>query len=179
MRRSGTRLAGTGAALAALVLAGCSQVLPLGTSPAATPVPRHLAAPIAVQAALAKPRELGAACPAGYATIPALGSNSAGPPNECYRLTGTPATFTSAAVIVAWQPAQWVLRIGLLRPDAAALAAIIATASESSDDLVASVAGKAWTISGMRQLHNGQFEIVAGSSKGNALQSQRELLHSG
>jgi hypothetical protein len=178
VRSSGTRLAGTGAALAALILAGCSQVLPLGRSPAAVAPPRHLAAPIVMQAALIAPRELGTPCPAGYTTIPALGSNSAGPPNECYRPTGNPATFTSATVTVDWQPAQWVLRVSLLPPDATALKAIIATANESRDDLVAIVAGKAWTISGMQQLQNGQFEIVAGSSKGRALQSQRELLHS-
>lgn len=178
MRRSGRRLAGAGTALAALVLAGCSHILPLGTSPAATPVPRQLTSPIVMQAALTRQRELGAACPAGYTTIPALGNNSAGPPNECYRLTGNPATFTSAVVTVDWQPAQWVLRIGLLPPDAAALTEIIATTNESHDDIVAIVAGKDWTIYGIHQLPNGQFEIVAGSSKGKALQSQRELLHS-
>jgi hypothetical protein len=178
VRRSGTRLAGTGAALAALVLAGCSQVLPLGTSPAPIAPPRHLASPIVMQAALIKQRELGTACPAEYTTIPALGNNSSGPPNECYRLTGDPATFTSATVIVDWQPALWVLRINLLPPDAAALTAIVATTNESRDDIVVTVAGKAWTISRMQQLPNGQFEIVAGSSKGKALQCQRELLHS-
>ena len=178
VRRSGTRLAGAGAALAALVLAGCSQVLPLGTSPAATPVPRHLGSAIVMQAALTKQRELGAACPAGYTAIPALGTSGPGALAECDRLTGNPVTFTSAAVNVDWQPAQWVLRIGLLPPDAAALTAIIATTNESRDDLVVIAAGKAWIISGMRQLQNGQFQIVAGSSKGKALQSQRELLHS-
>jgi hypothetical protein len=131
-----------------------------------------------MQAALIKQTELGAACPAGYTTIPALGNNSAGPPDDCYRLTGNPATFTSATVTVDWQPALWVLRINLLPPDAAALTAIIATTNEPRDVIVVIVAGKAWTISGMQQLPNGQFEIVAGSSKGKALQSQRELLHS-
>ncbi len=77
-----------------------------------------------------------------------------------------------------WQPDLWVLRINLLPPDAAALTAIIATTNESRDDIVVIVAGKAWTVSGMQQLPNGQFEIVAGSSKGKALQCQRELLDS-
>ncbi len=125
--------------------------------------------PSSCKPALIKQRELGTACPAGYTTIPALGNNSSGPPNECYRLTGDPATFTSATVIVDWQPALWVLRINLLPPDAAALTAIIATTNESGDDIVAIVAGKAWTISGMHQLPNGQFEIVAGSSKEESL----------
>jgi hypothetical protein len=108
VRRSGRRPAGAGIAVAALVLtvAGCTgHVLPLGPVPVPTPVPRHLASAIVLQLVLSQPGEPGGGCPAGYATFSGPGTDDPGVPGVCYRKTGKPVTFTSAAVTLNQQPA--------------------------------------------------------------------------
>jgi hypothetical protein len=109
VRRSGSRPAGAGAALAALALtvAGCTgHVLPLGPAPPPTPVPRHLASAIVLQLVLSQPGEPGGGCPAGYATFSGPGTEDPGVPGVCYRKTGKPVTLTSAAVTLNQQPAS-------------------------------------------------------------------------
>jgi hypothetical protein len=193
VRRIGWRPAGAGVALAvlALIVAGCSQVLPLGPAP----VSSHLATAIALQPVLSQPRKPAGGCAPGYTALsgsdfPLAAAPVAAPANAapglCYRKTGQPATFTSAAVSLYQQPAGphgqpavYLLRIALPAGEGPPLTAISTKAFDSRDQLATIVAGKIWNISEVVQpFINGQFEIAL-PTKSQALQLQRILLPPG
>jgi hypothetical protein len=185
VRGPGRRHAGAGVALAAIVLAvaGCSQALPLGPTPAAQ---HHLATAIVLQTVRSQPSVAGT-CPAGYTTLPGPGTDNPsapGGPGGCYHKTGTPVTITSAAVTYFQQPASnqqpanYGLFITLPAAGRSALLAITTKAFHSGDPLATIVAGKTWSIAGAGgPFTGGQFEIPAQSAK-QALQLLRILIPS-
>jgi hypothetical protein len=199
VRRPGRRPASASIALAALALtvAGCAgHVLPLGPAPTPTPVPRHLAWAIVLQLVLSQPGEPGGGCPAGYATFSGPGTDDPGVPGVCYRKTGKPVSFTSAAVTVnqhpagsqpvqaqqpagsgpAQQSAGYQVLITLPAAGAAALTAIDTKALHSQGLLAIIIAGKTWgTPFVIHPPINGQFGIPT-QSRNQALQLQRILL---
>ena len=192
MRESGSRPAAAGIALAGLVLAvaGCSQVLPLGPAPAATPAPRHLASAIVMQPGLSQSGASPSGCPAGsialsgpgIPTITAVGNSTGTPADLCFRLLGKAVTFTSAGVTMSQrlatsrEPALYALRITLPPAEAAALTSITTKVAGTQDQLAIIVAGKTWGMPiTLRPLTNGQFTILE-QSRDQALQLQRILL---
>lgn len=102
-RRSGSRAARAGIALAAisLTVAGCSQALPLSQAPATQ---RHLTAAIVLQIVVSQASSAAGSCPAGSATLPPAAEEFPGS-GQCYRRLGAPLTITSAAVRYLQQPA--------------------------------------------------------------------------
>ena len=192
MRESGSRPAAADIALAGLVLAvaGCSQVLPLGPAPAATPAPRHLASAIVMQPGLSQSGASPSGCPAGsialsgpgIPTITAVGNSTGTPADLCFRLLGKAVTFTSAGVTMSQrlatsrEPALYALRITLPPAEAAALTSITTKVAGTQDQLAIIVAGKTWGMPiTLRPLTNGQFTILE-QSRDQALQLQRILL---
>lgn len=192
MRESGSRPAAAGIALAGLVLAvaGCSQVLPLGPAPAATPAPRHLASAIVMQPGLSQSGASPSGCPAGSIAlsgpgipiITAVGNSTGTPDDLCFRLLGKAVTFTSAGVTMSQRPATsrepalYALRITLPPAEAAALTSITTKVAGTQDQLAIIVAGKTWGMPiTLRPLTNGQFTILE-QSRDQALQLQRILL---
>jgi hypothetical protein len=115
VRRPGRQTARAGIALACLALtaAGCSQVLPVGPAPAATPAPRHLASAIVMQPGLTQPGAPSIGCPGGSVALSGPGTTNVTSTGDytatttglCYRQLGKPVTFTSAGVTVYQQPA--------------------------------------------------------------------------
>jgi hypothetical protein len=177
--------ASAGIALAALALAvaGCSQVLPLGPTPPPT-VPSHLGSPIVMQLVVHLPAEPGGGCPAGYTTLPGLGIFGPEGPGQCFRKTGAPVAFDSAAVTLIQQQdgggpvqrsAEYQVLITLPGPAATELAAINAKALGSGDQLSITIAGQTWAAPVIRPPTNGQFGIPV-QSMNQALQLQRTLL---
>ncbi len=160
-------------------------MLPLG--PDAPPSPGPLASPIIFQLVLSQPPLPAGGCPAGYATPSAPGPGFPGVSGACYRKTGTPATFTSAAVTLylrpgGSEPAQpstmWGLTIALTRAEAAALTAITTRSYDTRDPIAISVAGTTWAVPmTSAPLTNGRFQIIT-ESKDQALQLQRTLVPS-
>jgi hypothetical protein len=194
VRKTGRRLAGAGLALAglALTIAGCSNVLPLGPAPAATPAPRHLASAIVLQPGLSQSGASASGCPAGSValsgpgtpTITAASRSTSITAGLCFRRLGKPVAFTSAGVTLYHQlagsepvqhPATWELRITLPAAEATALTAITAKVAGTRDQIAIIIAGKTWGLPFTRQpLRNGQFAIAV-QSRTQALQLQRIL----
>ena len=184
--------AGIALAAVALAVAGCSQVLPLGPTPPPT-VPQHLGSPIVMQLVVHLPEGPGGGCPAGYTTLPGLGVVGPGGTGQCFRKTGTPVAFTSAAVTLIQQSgggepvqpqgasgpvqqfAEYQVLITLPGPAATELAVINAKALNSGDQLAITVAGQTWAAPVIRPPTNGQFGIPM-QSMNQALQLQRTLL---
>jgi hypothetical protein len=199
VRGSGRLAAGAVAAFAGLVLtvAGCSQVLPLGPSPAPAPTPSHLASAIVMQPGLSDPGASVSKCPAGTVALSgpaALNaapsgsspvSSASAPTGVCFRLLGKPVTFTTAGVAVAEQPAgsqpvqhpaSWVVRINLPAAEAAELAAVTTKLAGTQDQLAIIIGGQTWAMPmTLEPLTGGEFAFAT-ESKGEALQIQR-LLH--
>ncbi len=170
----------------ALIVAGCGRMLPLG--PYAPPAPAHLAVPIILQLVLSQPPEPAGGCEAGYAALSAPGPGFPGVSGGCYRKTGTPVTFTSAAATLYLQPAgskpfqhpaMWGLTIILSGAEAAALTAITTRSCTTRDPIAISIAGTTWAVPLTEApLTNGRFQIMT-QSKNQALQLQRTLALSG
>jgi hypothetical protein len=177
---------GLAVAALALTVAGCGHVLPIG--PDASPAPGQLTVPIILQLALSQPPLPAGGCQAGYATAPATGPDSPGFSGPCYRKTGTPVTFTSAAVSLYLQPAgskpvqhptMWGLAIRVPGAEAAALTAITTKSYDTRDPLAISISGTTWAVvMTAAPLTNGRFVFMT-QSKNQALQLQRTLLPSG
>lgn len=183
-RRPGRRPAGAGIAVAAFALAcaGCSQILPLGPAP---PAPRHLASAVILQLVLAQPPSPSGGCPAGYTTLSAPFTDYPEVPDACYHDLGQPATFTSAAVTMAYQPAagqqpaMYGLNLTLSADQTAALTAITTKAFDTRDQMAVSIAGKTWGVfMTAAPLTNGQFGILV-QSENQALQLERTLIPPG
>jgi hypothetical protein len=183
-RGPGRRPAGAGIAVAALALAcaGCSHILPLGPAP---PAPRHLASAVILQLVLSQPRSPAGGCPAGYTTLSAPFTDYPEVPDACYRNLGKPATFTSAAVTMAYQPAThqqpalYGLNFTLSAAEAAALTAITTKAFDTRDQMAVSTAGNTWGVfMTAGPFTNGQFGILV-QSENQALQLQRILIPPG
>jgi hypothetical protein len=176
---------GLAVAALALTVAGCGRVLPLG--PDASPAPSQLAVPIILQLALSQPPLPSGGCQAGYVTPPAPGPDAPGASGACYRKTGTPVTFTSAAVTLYLQPAgsepvqhptMWGLAIRVPGAEAAALTAITTKSCDTRDALAISLSGTTWAVvMTAAPLTNGRFVFMT-QSKSQALQLQRTLVPS-
>jgi hypothetical protein len=160
----------------ALTVTGC-DMLPLG--PDAPPALGPLAAPIILQ--LEQPAPPGGVCQAFSTPTPDFPFISSG----CFRKTGTPVTFTSAAVTWHLWPAgsghpaaQWGLIITVPGAEAAALTAITTKSFHTQDPVAISISGMTWAVVfNGAPLTDGQFEIMA-QSKNQALQLQRTLVPS-
>lgn len=175
-RRSGRRPAGAGIAAAAvsLLVAGCSQALPLGgQAPAAQ---HHLASAIVLQIVTAQAASPAGNCPAGSAKLPPPAQEFPGS-GQCYRRLGEPLTITSAAVRYLQQPASYGLAITVPAKQRPALTAITTTAYNDRDQLATTVAGKTWNLATVDSPFTGQFEIPAQSTN-QALQLHRTLIPS-
>jgi hypothetical protein len=169
----------------ALTVTGCGHVLPLG--PDAPAPPSRLAVPIILQLVLSQPPLPGGGCQAGYATLPAPGPDSVGVPDACYRKTGTPVSFTSAAVTLYLRPAgqepvqhptSWGLAVTVPSAGAATLTAITTKSFDTRDPLAISIAGTTWAVvMTPAPLTSGQFVFMT-QSKNQALQLQRTLVPS-
>jgi hypothetical protein len=192
--------AGTGAALAGLLLtvAGCSQALPLGPAPAPPPTPSHLASAIVMQPGLADPGATVGKCPAGSVALTGPGAvdgpaTPSGPvtspstPNGvCFQTLGKPVTFTTAGVAVveqpahsqpAPQPASWVVRINLPAAEAAELTTVTTRLAGNQDQLAIIIGGQTWAMPvTLQPLTRGEFAFGT-QSKNQALQVQRLLIH--
>ena len=174
-------------AVAALALAitGCGHVLPLG--PDAPLSPSRLAVPIILRLALSQPPLATGGCQAGYASFSAPGPDFPGTPGVCYRGTGTPVSFTSAAVSLDLQPAgsepvqhptMWGLAITVPGAGVAALTAITTKSYDTRDPLAISIAGTTWAVvMTAAPLTNGRFVFMT-QSKNQALQLERTLIPS-
>jgi len=181
VRRSGRRPAGAGIALAAaaLTVAGCSQALPVGPTPAAQ---HHLASAIVLQIVQGRPSTPAGSCPAGYARLPKAAEQSPGT-GQCYRRIGKPLSITSAAVTYLQQPAanqqpaNYGLGIKVSAADKGALLAITTKAYHSQDLIAIIAVGKTWAVHDWAGPFTGQFEIPAQNAK-QALQFQRTLIPS-
>jgi hypothetical protein len=181
VRRSGRRQARAGIALAAisLAIAGCSQALPLGQTPAAQ---HRLNSAIVLQIVVSQPSSSTGGCPAGYASLPKAASQFPGS-GQCYRRLGKPLTITSAAVsylqqpAVNQQPANYGLGITVPAADKAALLAITTRAYHSRDQIATIVAGETWGVANVLAPFTGRFEIPAQNAN-QALQLQRTLISS-
>jgi hypothetical protein len=180
------RLAVAALALALVgAVAGCGQVLPLG--PYGPPVPGPLAVPIIMRLALSQPPLPAGGCPAGYGIFAAAGPDSPGNPGTCYRTTGTPVTFTTAAVTLylqpegsdpVRQPATWGLAVTVPGAEAAALTAITARSHGTRHPVAISISGTTWAVIPTgTPLTNGRFVFMT-QSKNQALQLQRTLVPS-
>jgi hypothetical protein len=163
----------------ALTVTGCGQVLPLGPYASA---PSHLAAPIILQLIQAQQRLGG--CQPGYAALSVPDPDLPWIPGGCYRKTGTPVTFTSAAATLYLQPAgsggptMWGLTITLTRAEAAALTAITTRSLATADPIAFNIAGTTWAVTTpYAPQTNGRFQIMT-ESKSQALQLQRTLIPS-
>jgi hypothetical protein len=166
-------------------VAGCGQVLPLG--PDAPPVPGRLAVPIILRLALSQPPLPAGGCPAGYDIFAAAGSASPGSAGTCYRATGTPVTFTTAAVTLylqpersgpVRQPTMWGLAVTVPGAEAAALTAITAKSYGTRDPVAISISGTTWAVvMTAAPLTSGRFVFMT-QSKDQALQLQRTLVPS-
>jgi preprotein translocase subunit SecD len=175
----GKRAGAPGMVLAALVftIAGCSQALPLGPTPAPAPVQRQLATPIVLQIVRSQPASLSGSCPAGSAKLPDPANQFAGSA-QCYSKVGTPLTITSAAVNLyqaasGQQPANYGVSVILPAARAAALAAITTQAYQSRDQIATIVVGQTWGAANvLAPFAGGQFEIPAQSTN-----QARHLLH--
>jgi hypothetical protein len=166
-------------------VAGCGHVLPLG--PDTSPAPGPLSVPIVLRLALSQPSLSLGGCPAGYTlfTAPAADTTGSLPPGPCYRMTGTPVTFTSAAVELYLQPegsqpvqhpATWGLSVTVPGTEAAALAAITTRSQGSGNPVTISIAGTTWAlVMTAAPLTNGRFVFMT-QSKNQALQLQRTLV---
>ena len=179
--RSGKRPAGAGIALAAaaLTVAGCGQVLPVGPTPAAQ---HHLASAIVLQIVHSRPLTPAGSCPTGYARLPKAAGQSPGS-GQCYRRIGKALTITSAAVrylqqpAANQQPANFGLGITVSGADKAALLAITTKAYHSREQIAIIAAGQTWAVANVAGPFTGQFEIPAQNAK-QALQLQRTLIPS-
>ena len=180
----------------ALTVAGCSQALPLGPTPAPVPTPRHLASAIVMQPGQTDPGASVSKCPAGAVALSGPGavnalpsgtspvSSPSTPTGVCFRLLGKPVTFTSAGVAVAEQPAgsqpvqhpaSWVVRINLPAAEAAELTAVTTKLAGTQDQLAIIIAGQTWAMPvTLQPLTGGEFAFGA-ASKSQALQVQRLL----
>jgi hypothetical protein len=198
VRGSGRLTAGAIAALAGLVMtvAGCSQALPLGPSPAPVPAPSHLASAIVLQPGLSDPGASVSKCPDGAVALSGPGainasasgtspvSSASTPTGVCFRLLGKPVTFTTAGVAVAEQPASsqpvqhpasWVVRVNLPAAGAAELATVTTKLAGTQDQLAIIIAGQTYAMPvTMQPLTGGEFAFAA-ESKNQALQIQRLL----
>jgi hypothetical protein len=178
VRRSATRPASAGIAVAAaaLTLAGCSQALPVGPTPAAR---HHLASAIVLQIVISQPSTPAGSCPTGYARLTKAAEQSPGS-GLCYRRIGKPLTITSAAVTYLQrpaanqQPASYGLGITVSGADKAALLAITTKAFHSRDQIAIIAAGKTWAVPNVTVPFTSQFEIPARSAN-QALKLQRTL----
>jgi len=169
----------------ALTVTGCAHVLPLG--PDAPPSPSRLAVPIILQVVLSQPPLPAGGCQAGYATLSAPGPDFPGVVGACYRKTGTPVSFTSAAVALYLQPAggapvqhptMWALAITVPGAGAATLTAITTKSLATGDPVAISIAGTTWAVEMTgAPLTNGRFVLMT-QSKNQALQLQRTLVPS-
>jgi len=181
VRRFGRRPARAGFLLAAisLTVAGCSQALPLGQTPATQ---HHLNSAIVLQIVVSHPSSSAGGCPAGYARLPKAANQFPGS-DQCYRRLGKPLTITSAAVsylqqpAVNQQPANYGLGITVPAADKAALLAITTKAYRSRDQIATIVAGKTWSVATVEGPFTGRFEIPAQNAN-QALQLQRNLVPS-
>jgi hypothetical protein len=203
MRPAIAAAAGTALVGLALTVAGCSQALPLGPTPASgpahlapAPAPTRLASAIVLQPGLTDPGVLVGKCPAGSVALSGPGAivgpaASAGPvtspstPNGvCFRTLGKPVTFTTAGVAVAEQPggsqpvqhpASWVVRVYLPAAEAAELGAVTTKLAGTQDQLAIIIGGQTWGMPvTLQPLTTGEFSISA-QSKNQALQVQRLL----
>lgn len=166
----------------ALTAAGCGHVLPLGPE-----APSRLAVPITLQLVLSQPPRPAGGCPAGYAALSAPGPDFPGVTGACYRKTGTPVSFTSAAVTPYVQPAggqpvqhpaMWGLAVTVPGAGEAALTAITTESYDTRDPLAISIAGTTWAVvMTTAPLTNGRFVFLT-QSKNQALQLQRSLVPS-
>jgi hypothetical protein len=184
-----------------LTVASCSHVTPLGPDPAATmPQPHQLRSPLVLEDMRMQPSTL-ASCPAGSVALSGYG----GP---CYRMTGTPATITSAGVspVTSFQPptppgqqqaepTQYGFWITVPAADAPAVTAVIPTAqgqgSSGAQGPVASavpasqpvpaisVAGQTSLLVGFTIRFTGREVEVFLASRNQALKLQRILAASG
>jgi hypothetical protein len=169
----------------ALAVTGCGSVLPLG--PDAPPAPGHLAVPIILQLVLSQPPMPAGGCQAGYTTMSAPGPDFPGAEGACLRKTGTPVSFTSAAVTLYLQPtggepvqhsAMWGLAIAVPGAGAATLTAITTKSCDTRDPVAISIAGTTWAVVMTEApLTNGRFVFMT-QSKNQALQLQRTLVPS-
>jgi len=194
--------AAAGTALAGLVLtvAGCSQALPLGPTPAAPPAPSRLASAIVLQPGLTDAGASVSKCPAGSVALSGPGATGGPPPGAgpvtspstpngvCFRTLGKPVTFTTAGVAVAEQPARsqpvpqpasWVVRINLPAAEAAELTSITTRLAGTQDQLAIIIAGQTWAMPvTLQPLTGGEFSFGA-ESKNQAFQVQRLLQQPG
>jgi hypothetical protein len=177
-----------------LTIASCGHLAPLGPDPAATmPQPHQLRSPFVLQAMLVRQPTPAGACPAGYVTLP--GAN----PGTCYRKTGTPVTFTSAAaspvspqpanapvspqpantpVAVVPGPTVYAFTITLPAADVPALTAVTTTAADAKGAMTISIAGKTWALPIVEQPFTSQQLPIPLPSRSQALQLQRLLVAS-
>jgi hypothetical protein len=185
-----------------LTVASCSHVTPLGPSPAAAmPQPHQLRSPLVLEDMRMQQSTPAGGCPAGSVAL----SGSAGP---CYRMTGTPATITSAGVspVTSFQPpappgqqqaepTQYGFWITVPAADAPAVTAVIpaaegqgssgtqgpvASAVPASQPVPAiSVAGQTSLLVGFTTRFTGREVEVFLASRNQALQLQRILAASG
>jgi hypothetical protein len=179
------RLAALAVAALALTVTGCGRMLPLG--PYAPPAPGHLASPIVLQLVLGQPSLQAGGCEGGYGTLYGAEPDSPQSPGACYQKTGTPVTFTSAAVTLYLQPAggepaqhqtSWGLAVTLPAAEAGALTAITTKSCDTRDPLAISIADTTWdVVLTAPPLTNGRF-IIMMPSKDQALQVQRTLVPS-
>ena len=169
----------------ALTVTGCGRMLPLG--PYAPPAPGHLGSPIVVQLVLGQPPLQAGGCAGGSGTLYVAQPGSPQSPGACYQKTGTPVTFTSAAVTLYLQPAgivpgqsqaEWGLAVTLPAAEAGVLTAITTESCDTKDPLAFSIADTTWAVitTGV-PLTNGRF-IIMMPSKDEALQVQRTLVPS-
>jgi hypothetical protein len=180
-RRAGKRPASTAIALtvAAVTVAGCSQALPIGPTPA---VQHHLASAIVLQIVVSQSSSPAGSCPAGSARLPRAAEDFPGS-GQCYRRIGKPLTITSAAVTyfqqpaMNQQPANYGLMITVPAADKAALLAITTAAYHSHDPLAILAVDQTWGVPNVEVPFTGRFEIRAQSAH-QALQLQRTLIPS-
>jgi hypothetical protein len=178
-----------------LTLASCSHLAPLGpdTSP---PQPHHLRSPFVLEAMRVQPPTPAGGCPAGYTALP--GDNPTGPASssgitQCYRMTGTPVTITSAAIFAVFRlkpapgqpqpppdaPVQYGFVITLPAADVPALTAVTTTAYHARGAFAISIAGKTWALPMVEAPLRGPQILIQMPSKNQALQIQRMLAPSG
>ncbi len=185
VRGTGSRPAGAGIVISALVLAvsGCSHVLPLG--PVASPAPRHLATAIVLEAVLSQPPSAAGHCPSGTAGLPPTIVPTPGGA-QCYRQLGKPVTITSAGITLdkqppgpKGQPVGYAVIATLPAAGKAALTAVTTAAYRAKGQVAIIVAGKTWAAPvALQPITQGSFEIPA-PSKNMAFQLQRMLVPSG
>ncbi len=160
-----------------LTIAGCSGLTPLGPDPAAgLPQPHRLRTPLVLHAMLVQPPALAGGCAAGYVAFAAgLG--------QCYRMTGTPVTITSAAVspvaLATQPPTMYQFVVTLSIAEAPELTAVTTTAYQAQGALGITVAGQTWAQGMVAGPFRGlQFQIFL-PSESQALQLQRTLAAAG